>query len=141
MQNDTFIQANHRNGLRTTLQALVNRFERKPYGWYLAAIQCTLAWLCARGKVELRRDGNLLEDQALEHALRNTHGFDNVVLDPQIDFTAAQVRRLKKFYANFFDGPPHANEAKAPWLFSSPKGSFNALSTCTATSPIPSPWC
>jgi hypothetical protein len=108
-----FIQGNHRSGLRTTLQALVNRFERKPYGWYLAAIQCTLARLCTRGKVEARRDGNLLEDQALEHALRNTRGFDNVVLDPQIDFTPGQVRRLKEFYADFFDGPPHANEAKA----------------------------
>jgi hypothetical protein len=107
------IQGNQRSGLRTTLQALVNRFERKPYGWYLAAIQCTLARLCARGKVEARRDGTLLENQTLEHALRNTRGFDNVLLDPQIDFTAAQVRRLKEFYADFFDGPPHANEAKA----------------------------
>jgi hypothetical protein len=108
-----FIQGNHRSGLRTTLQALVNRFERKPYGWYLAAIQCTLAKLCARSKVELHRDGNLLENQALEHALRNTRGFDNVVLNPQIDFTAGQVRRLKEFYADFFDGPPTAAEAKA----------------------------
>jgi hypothetical protein len=107
------IQSNQRNGLRTTLQTLVNTFERKPYGWYLAAIQCVLAKLCARGKVELRRDGNLLSDQELEHALRNTRGFDNVVLDPQIDFTAAQVRQLKEFHAEFFDGPPRANEAKA----------------------------
>ena len=107
------IQGNQRSGLSTTLQALVNRFERNPYGWYLAAIQCKLARLCARGKVEARRDGTLLENQTLEHALRNTRGFDNVLLDPQIDFTAAQVRRLKEFYADFFDGPPHANEAKA----------------------------
>ena len=108
-----FIQSNHRGGLRTTLQAVVNHFSRKPYGWYLAATQCNLAKLCARGKVELRRDGNLLEEQELERALRNTHGFDNVVIEPQIDFTAAQVRRLKELHADFFDGPPHANEAKA----------------------------
>jgi hypothetical protein len=108
-----FVQGNNRNGLRSTLQSLVNRFERKPYGWYLAAIQCTLAKLCARGKVEVRRDGNLLEEQELEHALRNTRGFESVVLEPQIDFTASQVRWLKEFYADFFDAPPHANEAKA----------------------------
>ncbi|MBE2240815.1 MAG: BREX system P-loop protein BrxC [Caldilineaceae bacterium] len=107
------IQTNSRSGLRTTLQALVTRFERKPYGWYLAAIQCTLAKLCARGKVEVRLDGNLLEGQTLEHALRNTRGFDNVLLEPQIDFTPAQVRQLKDFHSDFFNDPPLANEAKA----------------------------
>lgn len=108
-----FIQSNQRSGIRTTLQTVVNRFSRKPYGWYLAAIQCVLAKLCGRGRVELRRDGNLLDDRDLERALRNTHGFDNVIVDPQIDFTPAQVRRLKEFYADFFDGPPAANEARA----------------------------
>jgi len=107
------IQSNSRSGLRTTLQALVTRFERKPYGWYLAAIQCTLAKLCARGKVEVRLDGSLLEGPALEHALRNTRAYDNVLLEPQIDFTPAQVRQLKEFHSDFFDGPPLANEAKA----------------------------
>jgi hypothetical protein len=109
-----FVQSNNRNGLRTTMQTLVRRFERKPYGWYLAAIQCTLAKLCARGKIEVRRDGNILdENQELQHALTNTHGYGNVVLNPQIDFTRAQVRGLKEFYAEFFDGPPLANEARA----------------------------
>ncbi len=65
------------------------------------------------GKVELRRDANLLEAAALEAALRNTHDFANVVITPQIDFTAAQVRQLKEFYGEFFGLPAHGNEAKA----------------------------
>jgi hypothetical protein len=108
-----FVQANSRGGLRTTLQALLYRFERKPYGWYLAAVQCILAKLCGRGKIEVRRDGTLLEDQELERALRNSHGYANLVLEPQIDFTAAQVRQLRDFHAEFFDSPPSANEARA----------------------------
>lgn len=108
----SFIQAEHRQGVRTTMQALDNRFERKPYGWYLAAVQCNLAKLIARGKIELRRDGALVGDNDLERAIRNTHGFANLILEPQIDFTTAQVRQLRDFYADFFDGPPHANEAK-----------------------------
>ena len=87
-----FIQSNSRGGVRTTLKSLIEKFERKPYGWYYAAIQCTLAKLCARGKVEVRADSNLLEEDALERALRNTHGYTNVVLEPQVEFTAAQVR-------------------------------------------------
>ncbi|MEQ1531544.1 MAG: BREX system P-loop protein BrxC, partial [Methylococcales bacterium] len=61
-----FIQSNNREGIRTTLKNLLDKFERKPCGWYYAAILCTLAYLCARGKVEVRTDGNILEEDALE---------------------------------------------------------------------------
>ena len=107
-----FIQSNNRGGVRTTLKTLIENFERKPYGWYYAAILSTLAMLCARGKVEVRKDGNILEEDELQHALLNSRGHANVVLDPQIDFTASQVRNLKEFYEDFFDAPPQAGEAK-----------------------------
>lgn len=108
-----FIQSNNRGGVRTTLKNMLEKFERKPYGWYYAAVLCTLAHLCARGKVEVRTDGNLLEEGDLERALRNTHGHGNVVLEPQVEFTASQVRALKEFFEDFFDAPPAAYEAKA----------------------------
>jgi len=76
-------------------------------------VLCTLANLCARGKVEVRADGNLLEEDELERALRNTHGHGNVVLEPQVEFTASQVRALKEFFEDFFDAPPRSSEAKA----------------------------
>ena len=108
-----FIQSNNRGGVRTTLKNLLEKFERKPYGWHYAAILCTLAKVCARGKIEVRTDGNLLEEDELERALRNSHGHGNVVLEPQVEFTASQVRALKEFFADFFDTPPAAGEAKA----------------------------
>jgi energy-coupling factor transporter ATP-binding protein EcfA2 len=107
------IQSNARGGVRSTLKSLVEKFTRKPYGWPYAAILCTIAKLCARGKVEVRSDGNILENADIERALRNTHGQANVVLEPQVEFTAGQIRRLKEFYEDFFDAPPRATEAKA----------------------------
>lgn len=107
-----FIQSNNRSGVRTTLKSLLEKFERKPYGWYYAAVLCTLAKLCARGQVELRVDGNLLEEDALVRAIRHTHGQGNVVLEPQVEFTASQVRALKEFFNNFFDVPSPVGEAK-----------------------------
>lgn len=109
----SFIQGNNRNGIRTTIKGLLEKFERKPYGWPYAAVLCMLANLCSRGKVEARADGNLLEDDELERALRNTHGQGNVVLEPQVEFTPSQVRALKEFYGDFFDTPPPATEARA----------------------------
>lgn len=108
-----FIQRNSRDGVRTTLKSLLENFERKPYGWFYAAVLCTLSNLCARGKVEARNDSNLLEENELERALRNTHGHGNLVLEPQVEFTASQIRVLKAFYEDFFDTPSRASEGKA----------------------------
>jgi hypothetical protein len=108
-----FVQGNNRQGLRTTMQSLVSRFEHKPYGWYLAAIQGTVAKLLARGKLEMQRDAAILEGQELEGALLNTHAHANLVLEPQIEFTAVQVRGLADFYGEFFDHPTATNEARA----------------------------
>jgi len=108
----SFIQSNNRGGVRTTLKNLLEKFERKPYGWSYPGILCTVANLCARSKVEVRSDGNILEGDDLERALRNTHGHGNVVLEPQIEFTGSQVRGLKEFFEDFFDSPPQSNEAR-----------------------------
>lgn len=108
-----FIQSNARSGVRTTVKSLIERFERKNYGWYYAAILCNLALLCARGKVEIRQDSNPLEGDALERSLRNTNAHASMVLEPQVEFTASQVRTLKEFFADFFDKPATSNEARA----------------------------
>jgi len=108
----SFIKSNQTAGVRTTLKSLIEHFQRKPYGWYLAAILCTVAKLCARTKVEVRSDSNVLEDDELVRALKNTHAQSNIVLEPQVEFSAVQVRKLKEFYEDFFDAPPTANEAK-----------------------------
>jgi hypothetical protein len=108
-----FVRRNDRDGLRTTMKKVVDNFEHKPYGWYLAAIQGVVAKLLARGKLEAQRDATLLDGEALERALLNSRAYANLVLQPQIAFTPAQVRGLRDFYADFFDRPPASNEAKA----------------------------
>lgn len=106
------IQGNRNAGVRTTLKVLDDRFERKPYGWSLAAIQCNLALLAAHGKVELRKDSNLLENNALVSALRNTQGFPSVIVELLSVHSPAEIRRLKEFFEDFFDMPPQSTEAR-----------------------------
>ena len=108
-----FVQGNARGGVRTTVKSLIERFERKNYGWYYAAILCNLALLCARGKVEVRQDSNPLERDALERSLRNTSAHASLVLEPQVEFSASQMRTLKEFFADFFGKPAASNEARA----------------------------
>ena len=100
-------------GIRPTVKMLVEDFETKPFGWPLPAIQCILAKLIARGKVEARGDGEMLDGQALLAALKNTQKHGNLVLEPQIEFPSSAIRSLREFFGQFFDKPPRANEARA----------------------------
>lgn len=106
----SFIKQQTNRGLRVTIQTVVEKFEKAPNGWYLAATQCILASLCARGKVDARSDGQALTDQALASAIRNTRGHANVILEPQIDIPGPKVRKVKEFYRDFFDEPAPAGE-------------------------------
>jgi hypothetical protein len=110
---------------RVTFSNLVINFTRKPYGWSLAAIQCLVALLHNRGKLEIKSDSNPLEGRALLDALKNTHGFNNLILQPQIDFTSIQIRNLKDFYQDFFDNPPAATDARSLGLET--KNAFQTL--------------
>ena len=107
-----FIAGNQRGGIRTSVKSLVEQFQRKPYGWYYAAILCILAKLCARGKVEIRRDGDLLEGTELEKAIHNSDAHGNLLLEPQEEFTPAQIKRLKNLHEELLDKPGASNEAK-----------------------------
>ncbi|UWU92692.1 BREX system P-loop protein BrxC [Bradyrhizobium sp. CB1015] len=108
-----YAQSNARNGIRTTVKAVVERFDRKPYGWSYAAILCTTASLLGRGKLEARSDGSPLEGDALLRALQNAHTLGNIVLELQVEFTPAQTRKLKEFYREFFDSQPAGTDGKA----------------------------
>lgn len=108
-----FAQSNSRTGVRTTVKAIVERFEGNSYGWSYPAILCTTAGLIARGKIEARLDGAPLEGAALERGLRNAHALANIVLDLQVEFSAAQTRKLRDFYVEFFDAQPATSEGKA----------------------------
>ena len=107
------VKANTGRNVRSSVSDLISKFEKKPYGWPYAAILCTLAKLCGVGKVEVRQDSNLLEEAALERALCNNRVHTNLVVKPQIDFTASQIRGLKDFYNDFFDQPVTATDAKS----------------------------
>ncbi|EAR55883.1 hypothetical protein SKA34_16980 [Photobacterium sp. SKA34] len=109
----SFIQSNSRGGVRTTVKSLLEKFEGKPYGWSFAAVLCTLAHLCGRAKVEVRESTNLLDDADLAKALKSTPLHGSLILEPQVEFSQSQIRKVKEFYNDYFDKVAHATEVKA----------------------------
>lgn len=106
------IKINQELGERPTMSKIVTRFSAKPYGWYLGAIQCIVALLAGRGKLECWSGGDLLENGPLETALKNTYGFANLILEPKKSVPTQKIHILKNFYSDFFNEPTAENDAR-----------------------------
>ncbi len=106
-------QSQMRLGTRVSAKALVEKFGAKPYGWPTIAVLCLTASLVVRGKLEARADSSVLEGEALIQGLRNSHALGNILLSPQIEFTAAQLRKSRELFQSLFDLPASGNDARS----------------------------
>lgn len=97
---------------RTSLSDLRDHFTRKPYGWYPNAIWCIVAKLYKRGKIEVRQDSNLLDDDEVLNSLMNSRFYGNTLLEPQVDIDPKLIKQLTTVYNEFFDETCPAKEAK-----------------------------
>ena len=108
-----FINAQARNGVNVSAKYLTGRFTMKPYGWPAAAVLCFAGSLVARGKVKARVDSTVTEGPDLAKALSNTHALPNVLLTPQAELSAAQVRKAKDLYKELFSKPAGSTDARS----------------------------
>jgi hypothetical protein len=106
------IQRRKKQSERTSLTDLRDHFARRPYGWYQNAIWCIAAKLYKRGKLELRQDSNLLDDDSSLNAFMNNRLYGNTLLEPQIDIDPKLIKELAIVYNDFFDESCPAKEAK-----------------------------
>ncbi|SFI77917.1 hypothetical protein SAMN05421638_1110 [Kaistella treverensis] len=97
---------------RTSLSDLRFYFSKKPYGWYPNAVWTLTAQLYQRGKVELIKDSNILEDAEVVQSLLNSATHPNVMLEPQAVIDPKLVVNLKQCYSEAFDEAPSKSEPK-----------------------------
>lgn len=107
-----FVQAQHRTGVRVSMKAIVENFSGNSYGWPVPAILCLTASVTTRGKVEARQNSVQLEGGDLARALQASAQHGVLLLSPQQEFTAAQLRKLKDLYAAMFDRPADTGDAR-----------------------------
>lgn len=108
-----FTNSQAKLGVRVTVKALLEKFERKPYGWPTSAVLCTTATLIGRNKLEARSDGTVMEGADLERLLKNSNHLANIVVTPQVEFQPSQIKRLSNFYKDYFDKPAEGKDAKS----------------------------
>lgn len=107
-----FIRNSQTRGEKTTMKNVEDQFSRRPYGWYLAAIQCITAELVAQNKIEAWQNGNLLEGAPLEAALKNTYNFGTLIFQPVDELNPRIIKGLQGFHHRFFDKPTNESNAK-----------------------------
>jgi len=100
------------SALRTSLKDLTDAFEKTDYGWPLAAIQCFVAQLVNRGKLQIKQDSEVLDGKKLVAAVKKTSSHSNLLLEAQLDVPASKIRQLKDFYQHFFDKPAKGTDAR-----------------------------
>lgn len=106
------IQGQARNGVKVSAKYLTERFGAKPYGWPAVATLCITASLSGKGKCEARSDGTPLEGAELARGLNNSHMLGNILLTPQLEFTASQIRAAKDLYKELFGLPADGSDAR-----------------------------
>lgn len=97
---------------RTYLKDLKDKFSGRGYGWYPNAIWYFVAKLYKRGKIELRKDSNVLENQEVVNALLNSANHSTTLVDLQTEFDVSSVKRLKQIYSDLFDESVAGSEPK-----------------------------
>ena len=101
-----------RKGLKASVKLLDEHFTIKPYGWPTVATLCIVAKLSAKGKLEARSDGTVLQGSSLAQALRNSNVLGNILLTPQVEYTAAQIRKAKDLHRELFGFPADGGDAR-----------------------------
>ena len=97
---------------RTSLLDLKSHFSRKPFGWYQNALWTLVARLYKRGKIEVKKDANILENEDVLNALLNSAHYGNTLLEVQQDFDNKAVKDLISVYSQAFNEPCATLEAK-----------------------------
>lgn len=107
-----YLQSQTRQSLRVTLKSVEEKFERKPFGWPSYAVLANTSALCSAGKIEARADGTILENDTLIKSLKSNRDHQNIVLEPQVEYSASKIKELREFYTEFFTHQPAASDAR-----------------------------
>lgn len=90
-------------GQQVTVKALVDKFNRKPYGWDQTSTLVVIAYLFGGSRTTVEHNGNLLKRTELPPLLKNTQQHANLKVGVQKTFDEKKVTAFRKFVTDFFD--------------------------------------
>ena len=91
-----------------TIQDIIQKYTKRPYGWYQAGIMCTLAKLFSRELISITLNGTLQDTQSVKATLTNSRNFHALVkLATVLD--EKKIKKAKDILAELFTQTSFAN--------------------------------
>ncbi|WP_100511074.1 BREX system P-loop protein BrxC [Bifidobacterium primatium] len=91
--------------VKPTVHAVISHYGEPPYGWPYAAVLACLLHLYGTGQVTLMVDSRKVERTEAVAVLTSTKKQNSIVVEVPKQYDAAKVRRLRRFYGDYFDAP------------------------------------
>lgn len=106
------VERQQKLGERLSAEALVRKFEGRPYGWSNWATLTFIARLYRLGKLELR-EKELLSSVEVIEALTNSRKLGGVSVRKQEQFDTSTVNALKRFHQELFNAQGLGTDARS----------------------------
>lgn len=102
----------NRQGERLTISALLDKFSKAPYGWPEMGTLCLTARLMVRNKLELKENGELLDQQTAFQNMTNIRLRPQTIIEPLPEVDARSLKALKDLHRELFNEPNEGNDPK-----------------------------
>ncbi|MCP9891414.1 BREX system P-loop protein BrxC [Cyanobium sp. Aljojuca 7D2] len=106
------VERQQKLGERLSAEALVRKFEGRPYGWSNWATLTFIARLYRLGKLELR-EKELLNSVEVIDALTNSRKLGGVSVRKQEVYDTKTINDLKRFHQDLFNVQSHGTDARS----------------------------
>ena len=97
-----------------TLKTLMDYYQGNNYGWFEDDLQCVLASLLVKEKIDLKQNGSVVQGtKTLTDTLTSKKYYDAVTVSKQKSYTPQQIADLRNFYQDFFSYPSMAADGRS----------------------------
>lgn len=97
---------------RLTVEDVIKHFKAKPYGWNDWAILNCIASLFKKAKIKLTKESTEINQPELFESLTNNRQRPIVLISPEQEYSAAQVKSVKDAARDYFNKPIEESEPK-----------------------------
>lgn len=105
---NTFLKRAKSSSQSITVQDLIHKYTKKPYGWYQAGIQCSIAKMFSRELITVTLNGTPQDSQSMKSTLVNSRNFHALVkLATVVD--EQEIKKAREILTELFPDTSFSN--------------------------------
>ena len=97
----TYIKRSESSSKSIMIQDIIQKYTKRPYGWYQAGILCVLANLFARELITITLNGTILSAKDVKTTLKNSREF-KAILKPATQIDEKKLKKAREILVDLF---------------------------------------